>query len=365
MESIEKKNNRVLIAPLDWGLGHATRMIPIVYGLQKLGCEVELASDSLAYDLLKKEFPDLKIYRIPAYSIRYTRNQFLMLSLVIQSPRMLRGMIKEHNWLKSYVERENPDLIISDDRFGMYHSNVKSCYVTHQIRVIMPLYLKVLQPIARFLHKFIIKKYDVCLVPDNKCNSLSGILSHRKRKFPYPIMYLGILSRYADVQKRNILQIPDVLIIISGPEPQRGILQNKLLDVYRNSSSKVLMVAGLPNKTNSYQDGSVQVVSHMDREKLSEIMQNVKVLICRSGYSSLMDLFKIKRKAILIPTPGQTEQVYLAKYFKEEYSFDICKQSDISNELQFASDNCGVWNYSGLSETKTLEESLKELLYSL
>jgi UDP-N-acetylglucosamine transferase subunit ALG13 len=178
-------------------------------------------------------------------------------------------------------------------------------------------------------------------------------------------MYLGVLSRFEDVQKNNMLQIPDVLIIISGPEPQRGILQNKLLHVYRNSASKVLMVAGLPNSTNSYQDGSVKVVSHMEREHLSQIMQNVKVLICRSGYSSLMDLFKIKRKAILIPTPGQTEQVYLAKYFNEEYSFNICRQSDISSELQFTSDNCGVWNYSGITETNTLEESLKELLILL
>ncbi len=358
----ETKSHKVLIAPLDWGLGHATRMIPLIRAFLTEGCIVELASDGQAYELLQHEFPALNIHRIPGYGIHYSKHQLLMLSLIYQAPAMFRGMRKEHKWLDTYCENYAPDIIISDDRFGMHHKSAYSVYVTHQINLIMPGYLKFLQPLVRFIHKKIIHKYDLCLIPDMEINGLTGILAHSKTQFNFPVRYLGVLSRFPISHKLSHVKIPDVLAVISGPEPQRTIFENRLIKLYENEEKSVWVVSGKPGTIEQTQYGSVKIFNHLPTETLYALMKKVPVLICRSGYSTLMDLFEIGRKAVIIPTPGQTEQVYLANVFSVKFGFKHIKQNEIFTTGQFQPEYCTHWDHPGYSKHS---EKLKTLIYDL
>ena len=358
----EHRKRKVLIAPLDWGLGHATRMMPVIRAFQGMGWTVELASGGLAYDLLKKRFPDMPVYRIPSYNIRYSRHPYLMVKLFAQAPAMWKGMKAEHKWLQNYVNEKSPDLIISDDRFGMYHKQVQSWYVTHQIRVLMPWYMKPAQPLVRSLHSKIIKSYDKCLVPDLKLQGLSGLLAHRDRQFPFSVEYTGILSRFYDIDPEIPGNVPDVLAVISGPEPQRSILENKLKALYENFEGSVFIVSGRPGLKDIEQHGSVNIYPHLPAEKLSGLMKAAPVLICRSGYSSLMDLFHLERKAILIPTPGQTEQSYLGRYFRDNFNFTVISQKNLGALKDVCSSFCGEWKHPEFDPDLTPDAFFQTLL---
>ena len=340
-------SRKVLVAPLDWGLGHASRMVPLIQFFIDRGWTVELASDKLPYDFLHEEFPSLKMHRFPSYNIKYTRHQFLMVSLICQAPKMFFGGLREKRWLDKYIDENKPDMVISDDCFGMYSKRVRCYYVTHQVRVLMPAYLKALQPFARLVHRWIIGNYNACLIPDFNSDGISGLLSHKSNEFNFPVKYLGPLSRFQKYPLEELdnvkMEIPDVLIVLSGPEPQRTLLKNKLVDLYRSSSLKVFMLEGLPNLNNSYSIGNILVIPHCDSFRLAVLLRRAPVLIMRSGYSSLMDLFYLKRKAIIIPTPGQTEQVYLANHLSEKYNFITYKQSQDFKIDMFRSEFSRYW----------------------
>jgi len=358
----KKKSYKVLFAPLDWGLGHATRMIPLIQEFLTLGCEVEIATGGQAYELLKHEFPKLQIHSISGYDIRYSKHRFLMFRLIAQAPAMFRGMRKEHKWLKTYCENNAPDLIVSDDRFGMHCKSVPSVYVTHQINVIMPNYLKGLQPLVRYIHKKIISNYQLCLIPDMEQHGLTGILAHSKTHFNFPHRYVGVLSRFPRSYDKIPDEIPDVLAVISGPEPQRTILEKRLIQRFKDESKAVWIVSGKPDLKANRSVGTVKIISHLPSEILYGLMKAAPVLICRSGYSTLMDLFEIGRKAIIIPTPGQTEQVYLANYFSEHYHFKVIFQNELNDTVQFDAAHCGKWSHPVMTGSKY---SLKQLVLDL
>jgi UDP:flavonoid glycosyltransferase YjiC (YdhE family) len=356
------KSHKILIAPLDWGLGHATRMIPLIHVFLEAGCDVELATDGQAYELLKQEFPFLKMHRVPTYGIRYTKHKYLMLRLVAQAPAMYFGMRREHKWLETYCENNAPDLIISDDRFGMHNKSVPSVYVTHQINVIMPGYLKALQPLVRFIHRKIIHNYQLCLIPDMESKGLSGILAHSKTTFNFPVKYIGVLSRFPNAYKNISDEIPHILAVISGPEPQRTILETKLIARFKNEPKSILIVSGKPDSDEQKQVGSVKIINHLPSESLYGLMKTVPVLICRSGYSTLMDLFEIGRKAIIIPTPGQTEQEYLADYFSKHFGFIAISQKALGDNVRFEAAYCNEWPHPAQNNN---EDKLKCLIHDL
>ncbi|MEA1874832.1 MAG: glycosyltransferase [Bacteroidota bacterium] len=358
----KNKSHKVLFAPLDWGLGHATRMTPLIQEFLNLGCEVEIATGGQAYELLMHEFPKLQMHRISGFDIRYSKHPLLMFRLIAQAPAMFRGMRKEYKWLKAYCENKAPDLIISDNRFGMHNKSVPSVYVTHQINVIMPNYLKGLQPLVRYIHKKIIKNYQLCLIPDMEQQGLTGILAHSMNHFDFPHHYVGVLSRFPRSYDEIPDEIPDVLAVISGPEPQRTILETKLVKRFKNETKSVLIVSGKPDSAVQNQVGSVKIISHLPSETLSELMKAAPVLICRSGYSTLMDLFEMGRKAIIIPTPGQTEQEYLANYFMDHYNFKAISQNAFSENVQLEPEHCGKWSHPAMSSSK---DRLKQLVLNL
>ncbi len=312
------KKKKILVAPLNWGLGHAARCIPLINALCAQGAEVILASDGGADKLLKQEFPHLTTLTLPAYDITYkTENMFLNMGLQVW--KMAWAAYKEHRLIQQIVEREQINVLISDNRFGCFSKKATSIFMTHQLNILTP-YAWMSAPV-RWLNHFFIRRFDACWVPDeaDAIHNLSGVLAHGNLPAFPPVTYLGVLSR---MQKMVLPQRYDVIVILSGPEPQRTILQEKILLQAQSLPLRFLVVQGLTQeKKHFFLAKNIEIVSYMTTDNLNEAIAQSGVIISRSGYTTLMDLAVLGKPAILIPTPGQTEQEYLATYFYEKKIF--------------------------------------------
>jgi len=319
-KKIEGKNARprILVAPLNWGLGHATRCIPVIKELINNGCEVLIAAEGPCFSLLQNEFPELRHLSIPAYNMHYSRRRsFFTLTILSQLPKLLLAICKEHSWLKKVVRKEGIDAVISDNRFGLYHRTIPSIYITHQL--LIKTGNTFTEKIAQRIHYRFIKKYTACWVPDMEQEpSLAGKLSHPDKLPATIVNYIGCLSRFEKIpaiEKKYAL-----LIIISGPEPQRTIFENIILQQLPLFNGTVLLLRGLPADlpVDNEQNDTVQIINHLSAAALNTAIQQAGIVISRSGYTTILDLVKLQQKAILVPTPGQTEQEYLAAHLSAQ-----------------------------------------------
>ena len=317
---------KILVAPLNWGLGHATRCIPIIEGLMEAGASVYLASDGRALDLLKKEFPDLPFFQLPDYGVRYWSKK-IVVNVLGSSPKILIAVFREYFLIKKIIKKNGIDAIISDNRLGCFSAQNPSVFMTHQINLKLP--SRFLQSVARKINFFFFKKYKICWVPDVKeIPTLSGQLSHHvslKR-----VRYIGALSRMKKYETPNKYS---VIAVLSGPEPQRTYLEKIIIGQAKKMSCSFLIVLGkTENKEQFFIGKNIEVKSFLTSEELNEAILSSDVYIGRSGYSSIMDLIKLNKPAVLIPTPGQTEQEYLCEHLSDNDFFCFQKQEEINLE---------------------------------
>lgn len=312
--------HRVLVAPLDWGLGHATRMIPVVRALEQAGAEVFLAGEGRIRTLLHLEFPHLPMLSLEGYNVSYSKYPFFLpIHLLKQMPSLLKKIKQENKWLKKMQDQHGFSAVISDNRYGLHHPQLKSIFITHQLRVKAP---GLMEDILQKMHYRLIEKFDECWIPDAAGDvNLSGNLAHPKKLPPMPVKYLGPLSRF----KRSGKQKADhLLILLSGPEPQRSLLEEQLLDELEHYTQPVVLVRGMPGHADKLTiNDNIKVYDHLPSHELESLMERASFIISRSGYSTVMDLAKLRKKSILIPTPGQTEQGYLGKHLVEK-RFALC-----------------------------------------
>ena len=319
---------RILIAPLDWGLGHASRCVPIAKTLEKEGYEVVFATSGRPLELLIQEFPKNDFIKLEGYNISYPKNGQMALSMLSQLFKIWKGIQLEHKQLQQIIDDYNIDGVISDNRYGLYSKKVTCVFVTHQLKIQSPIFSESLQKIN---FKYI-SKFDECWVPDSNTHSLSGQLS-KAYNSPFKCRYIGALSRFEKLEKTEDL---DILAIVSGPEPQRSIFEELLKKQLIASKLKALLVLGKTEENKEEDIENLKVISHLNAKSLNQQMVNANVVISRSGYSTVMDIAKLHKKAIFVPTPGQTEQLYLAKYFYDKNrAFAMHqKELDIQHALQ-------------------------------
>ena len=338
--NLNTPSKTILVAPLNWGLGHATRCIPIIKALQDNNHIPIIASDGIALDLLKKEFPYLQFLKLPSYEIEYAKNgKNFKWKLLKNCPKMIEAVLEEKKLIKKWVKKYEIDGIISDNRLGVFSKKVPSVFITHQLNVMTGNTTW----ISSLLHQHIIKKYTECWIPDTAGSpNLAGELSHLKNS-GLNIKYIGPLSRmhFKKVEKKY-----DLMVILSGPEPQRGMLEEKLKTETKDYNGKILFIKGIIEKEQKReQTDHVTFYNFMHGRQLEHALNESEMIVCRSGYTSIMDLSKLNKKAFFIPTPGQYEQEYLAEKLKKEGLVPFAKQEDFSienlNEMN---------NYKGLSE---------------
>ena len=348
---------RVLVAPLDWGLGHATRCIPVIFKLLEQRCDVIVAAEGAVKFLLQKEFPDLVFIELRGYRMRYSRNRFWMpLKLMVQFPKLIYRVYAEKRWLQETVDAYKIDAVISDNRLGLSHKKIPGVYITHQL--LIKTGNRFTERIAQIIHYHFINKYKACWVPDaaGKIN-LAGELSHPVLLPKIPLQYLGLLSRF----ENTVIGFKyDLCIILSGPEPQRTVFEKIILNEVKGLRGNVILLRGLPGKllADELNNPVLEIKDHLSAAELSIVLQQSKMVISRCGYTTVMDLVKLQKRAILVPTPGQTEQEYLARYLHQQKLFYCAQQKNFS--LQDVLKNAANFQYAELTIPQKDHEAVIE-----
>jgi len=361
-----KRSRNILICPLEWGLGHATRMIPVVRKLQEMDNHVIIGSGEEHLSLFRNEIPGLSYVFFPGFKPGYSRFLPQYLFLLFKIPSLLYHIVNEHFRLKRIISEYAVDVVISDNRFGLWNNKITSVYITHMPRVPFPGSFKFLEPLGVLLHRQIIKKYTFCFIPDLPGDlNLSGRLSHNLKLFENT-RYIGILSRFTEAGKsadESLTKFHHYTVILSGPEPQREILKQKLITLLNNKEPATVMFAGKPDKMGEIlRDGNIILYSHMPTVAMKELIESSELIITRSGYTTLMELVSLNRTALIIPTPGQTEQEYLADYLSEKGWFRTYKQSEIKEGILLPSGNPVSHHEINRQSSVLLTSALNELL---
>lgn len=317
------KHKTIFISPLDWGLGHATRCVPLIRRLMADNTVIMGITPGTA-SVLREEFPELKTVDIEPYRIRYSKSLPLLLKLLSDAPRIAGVIKKEQEQLKVIVKEHGIDLIVSDNRLGLYHEQVESIYITHQLKIKAGIW----SAAANRIHRCYIQKFSKVWVPDfeERELSLAGELSENPGL--KHAAYIGPLSRLNKEAKKG--EAIDYLLLLSGVEPQRSLLEEALCGAFRHTKKRVVLVRGTNTARSMTFPANIRVIDLADAARLSQLICDAETIVCRSGYSSLMDLHHLEKKRLmLIPTPGQTEQEYLAGYWSKRFGASLLEQSGI------------------------------------
>ena len=352
---------KVLVAPLDWGLGHATRCIPIIRALLSNGYEVLIGAEGVQAILLQTEFPSLQILPLKGYHVRYSKTSWLFLfKIVMQLPYLQRIIKYEHQWLEKIIKEHSIDLVISDNRFGLSSQTIPCIFITHQLNIKAP-FVWIEKILQRINYKYI-NRFTRCWVPDAAGdNNAGGDLSHPSILPRTEVEYMGLLSRF---EIEAIEKKYDYCILLSGPEPQRTLLEEKIILGLIKTKSKLLLVRGKPGSNEIIGvPENVTVKNHLPGTELQEAILQSEIIICRSGYTTVMELLSLQKKSILIPTPGQTEQEYLGDRLQQK---NICLSVSQSNfDLVESIEAARLFQFQTISLPLFTESRLTELLASL
>ncbi|MCP9198736.1 glycosyltransferase [Gramella sp. GC03-9] len=319
------RKKRILVAPLNWGLGHASRCVPVITSLQDIGFEPIIASDGDALELLKLEFPDLTHIELPSYNIRYpNKGENMKRKLMLETPRILKTINQERKITEDLASKLELEGIISDNRWGVRSKRLKTnVFMTHQLNVLSGSTTF----LSSFIHRQYIKRFDQCWVPDFEgTENLSGIMGHPTSD-PLPVKYMGVLSR---LKKRELPVTYDFVVLLSGPEPQRTKLEHILLRELETIRSRVLFVRGkiTEKKEINSRNRNIHIQNYLYGKSLEDALNSTNFVISRPGYTTLMDLSKLEKKAFFIPTPGQPEQEYLGRRLYQKNIAPFCKQDE-------------------------------------
>jgi len=320
---------KIIYAVCSWGLGHATRSLPVIRKLIKENNEVTIISNGRSLELLKKELGEgIDYFDIPDYPMLLSENarQFMAKS-VVYWPSFIARMESGLQQLKKILEKRKCDRIISDARYDMYSRKIPSFFISHQIRIMNPLRIQMFERGSEIFNTFFFKRFAGVIVPDYKEDNLSGELSHNLRRIDEnKLHYAGVLS---DFKKKNTKKDIDYLISISGPEPQRTMLEKKLLPQLRNLEGKIVVTLGKTETKDKLNKKNIETYSFLSKDKREDFLNRANLVISRSGYSTILDLAVIGTKALMTPTPGQIEQEYLGEYHNKKNTFYSVKQEDI------------------------------------
>lgn len=326
-----KHAKNILIAPLDWGLGHTTRCVPLIQYIISKGHHVIFAGNETQRNYIQLTFPGLTCLHLEGYNVTYsTKAGMFMPALLKQVPSLIATIKKEHEWLEKIVEEHNIDAVVSDNRYGLWHNDIPCAIMTHQLQVLTGKGY-IADAVLRRLHYKYLERFDSCWVVDiQEPPGLSGKMGHPKT-LPANTSYLGLLSQ---AERGTTTHEDNILVLLSGPEPQRSMLSATLWQQALQLKQAVTFVEGKAN-ADEPKDIPAHITYHklLSGKSLADALNSASMVVCRSGYSTIMDLIRLQKKAILIPTPGQTEQEYLSKELARRQVFITAGQKEINLHL--------------------------------
>jgi hypothetical protein len=359
------RQQNILICPLEWGLGHAGRMIALATKLREMGYNILFGAGEKQLSFLRTEMPGLTYISFPGFSPGYSRFLPQYLALLLKIPLLLYHIILEHIRLKRIIPEYAIDIVISDNRFGLWNRHIKTVYVTHQPLIPLPKPFAWFESIGLMLHRLVINRYSFCFIPDLPGDlNVSGRLSHGL-KLPRNTRFIGILSRFSGLSSSgngSPVSFRHNTVILSGPEPQRGILEKKLADILKDREHPAVILCGEPDMpADTIRSGNIIYFNHLPGIAMKEVISESEAIITRSGYTTIMELISLNCSALLIPTPGQTEQEYLARYLSENGWFAAVSQREINRVTPLPSINSKCGNEITVESGVLLEKALKEM----
>ena len=359
------KNYNILICPLEWGLGHAARMIPLARKLQERNYNVIIGTGKEHQSLFRNELPGLTYIDFPGFKTGYSSFLPQYIFLLLKVPLLFYHILTEHIRVKRIISDNKIDIIISDNRFGLWNRKIKSVYVTHQLVIPLPEKLKSFEWIGVLFHRFFIKQYSFCFIPDLPGDlNLSGRLTHGV-KLTENTRFIGILSRFSGRSHsgENKFKFPHNTVILSGPEPQRGILRQKLIEILKHREPPTVILEGKPGISDgTSKSENIISYNHLAADEMQDMITGSLSIFTRSGYTSIMELISMNCSALLIPTPGQTEQEFLAKHLSAKGWFNAVSQSKLNADTALPSGKA-LWTSEIIDESRELlEKALDELL---
>ncbi|MBN2065603.1 MAG: glycosyltransferase [Candidatus Thermoplasmatota archaeon] len=349
---------KIIYAICSWGLGHATRSLPVMRKILDEGHELTIISYGRSLNLLKKELGDAADYHdVPDYPMLLSENarQFMAKS-VVYWPMFIARMEAGLQRLQNILKKRPYDRIISDGRYDMYSRSIPSFFISHQMRIMNPLRMRMFETGSETFNLFFFKRFCGTIVPDYKEDSLSGDLSHQLRKIDEnKLHYVGVLS---DFKKKAMKKDIDYLVSISGPEPQRTMFENTLYEQIDDLDGNVVITLGKSEKQEAFNQKNAQTYSFVPKDKRESLLNRARLVISRSGYSTMMDLAVIGAKALMVPTPGQIEQEYLGQYHNKKGTFYTVNQ----NHLHLKEDAERAKKTTGITRPCNVEQTVENII---
>ena len=343
----------IIYGVCSWGLGHATRSLPVIRKLINEQHRITVISNGRALELLKKEVGDMVQYvDIPDYPMLVSENtrQFMAKSMVYW-PVFIKRIEDGLTELQKILEKKQYHCIISDGRYDMYSKKIPSFFISHQMRIMNPLRIKMFENAMERFNMFFFKRYVSIIIPDYKEDTLSGDLSHNLRRINEETLhYVGVLS---DFTKKPLKKNIDYLISISGPEPQRSMLEENLVPQAEHLKGNVVVTLGKTEKDLEIKKKQITTYSFVTKELREDLLNRAKLVVSRSGYSTISDLAVVGTKAVLIPTPGQIEQEYLGAYHHLRGTFYSVQQHaiDLPHDIIAAQKTTGITRECDVNKT--------------
>ena len=269
-------------------------------------------SHGRALHLLRRELADygksVGYVDLPDYPLRYPehREEFFP-KMVLGLPHMASALIEEHRRYLALHRKRRYGLVISDNRYGVFEAHTPSFLITHQLRILNPWRIRLLEELTQIYTAFIVKYFTGVLVPDFEEEGMTGVMSHGLRFIPpEKVFYTGPITSFS---RREIPEDVDLFITISGPEPQRTIFEREVLSQISDLEGLNYYVSlGTPDG----EGRGERILPYLPTGEREVLMNRSRVVLSRSGYSTVMDLFFLGKRAFLVPTPGQPEQEYIA-----------------------------------------------------
>ncbi|MDK1031770.1 MAG: glycosyltransferase [Planctomycetia bacterium] len=337
---------RILVSPLSWGLGHATRDLPVIREFLRRGHHVTVAATGRGFTLLQQEVPECEFVELKDYPVPYSHSRFFLPRFVWSMPKMLSAMKRERLAVGKFLRENRFDIIVSDNRFNVYHRGIPTFFISHQVRFKLPSHLAWFEPLTEKFNQNYYRRFLRVIIPDieDEERNLTGRLAHGLWfSAPGKIYYAGILS---SVQRMDVDEDIDYFISVSGPEPQRTVFEKIILaQASRLAPARIVITLGKPEARGVRELGrGIKVHSYLDRRGQQEMMNRAKMVVCRSGYTTVMELAELGKKALFVPTPGQTEQEYLSRMYERKGLFHSVSQYDLDlkRDVELAAEMPGI-----------------------
>lgn len=353
-----------MICPLDWGLGHATRLVPIIKLFIDKGANVIIGADNAPLEFLKQRFDNCSFVKLPGFEPSYPKGKNMAAKMAMQFPEMKRQAKKAHKLLQQIIDEKKIDVVVSDNRYELFSDKAHTIFITHQLNVQSSGFQKLFSPFIKWQINNYLKKYDELWIPDFENEpKLSGRLSQFKELPVEDYSFIGPLSRFDIQDVKPQEKRYDLLIILSGPEPQRTVFEQKLEKQLSGKKFKVAFLLGQPSGQETKTKQNITKIPHLNDRDFANIIMSSDLIVSRPGYSTLMDLVVFGKNAIFVPTPGQTEQEYLAKTLKEKanYYFQEQDKLDIEKAIEESANHKPLKMENNF---KILEKKIEQLLMS-